>query len=101
LNGSESASVGKGNLDIRERGHQIGEIVPGEFPLEGLGDGLIVILESQDLMCWVLRRSEVVRFQDFASQDGEVDLDLVQPAGMDGQMDQEKLGPPVEQSIDR
>jgi len=61
--------------------HQVVEVVSGESPLKGLGDGLIVLLEGQQAVLNVGERAEIVRRQDVALHDREVDLDLVQPAG--------------------
>jgi len=88
-------------MSIQERSHQPGEILSGEFPLEGFGDTLIVSLELQDTLSRGLRRSEVVGREDLALQDGEVDLDLVQPAGMDREMDQDEIRPVGMKAIDR
>jgi len=69
------------------------EIAAGEGPLEGLGGLLIAILESHEL---VLERGEVrkvVGREELALDDGEIDLDLVEPAGVDRSVDEDDVGP--------
>src|SRR5487761_2337790 len=63
-----------------------GEIVTCEFPLEGLRDGFVVSLESQQSLLDSSQRREVVGGKDLALDDGEVDLDLNEPARMNGTM---------------
>jgi len=58
-------------------GHDPEEILACEAPVEGLGDGLVVLLEAEDALGDHLERVEVGRGQSFALEDGEVELDLV------------------------
>jgi len=44
---------------------------------------------------------EVVGGQHLALHDGEIDLDLVEPGGVDRQVDQGEVGPCALQSVDR
>ena len=64
-----------------------GKIVTCEFPLERLGHGLIVSLKREQTLFDRGQRREVVGGKDLALDDGEVDFDLVEPAGMNGAMD--------------
>ena len=65
----------------------------GEFPFEGLGDPFIVILKAENPFCQIGKGKEVIGREQFSLDDGEVDFDLVQPAGMDGEMDDNDLWP--------
>ena len=59
----------------------------GEFPFEGLSDSFIVGLKGEQALFDGGQRFEVVWGQDFALDDGEVDFDLIEPAGMNGTVD--------------
>ena len=59
------------------------EIVSREAPVEGCCRGLVVLLEAQQPLFHILHPQEVVRNQDFALNNGEVDFDLVEPARVD------------------
>ena len=67
------------------------EVSAVEFPLEGFGDGLVVALEAKQAILNVSDRGEVVRGESFPLDDGEVDLDLVEPAGMDWSMNEHEI----------
>jgi hypothetical protein len=54
---------------------------------------LIPALESQDAVLQDEERVEIVRGKDLALENGEVDLDLIQPARMDRQVNQDENGP--------
>jgi hypothetical protein len=58
-----------------------------EFPLEGLRHGLVVGLKGEQALFDRGQRREVVGGKDLALDDGEIDFDLVEPAGMNGTMD--------------
>src|SRR5260221_7949483 len=49
------------------------EVGRGELPLERGGDLLVVILEGQQRCCCLGEAAEVVRAEDLALDDGEVD----------------------------
>jgi len=63
------------------------EIEPGEAPLEWRGDGGVVLAEGEEPGLELGERGEVVRVEDLALDDGEVDLDLVQSTRMDRRVD--------------
>jgi hypothetical protein len=67
-----------------ELGEQRGEIAACEGPLERLRRVDIVFLEAKKPLADGAERSEVIRREDFALDDGEIDLDLIEPAGVDG-----------------
>src|SRR5262245_1650637 len=75
-------------------GEQRDEIAAGESPLERLGRGDVVLLEAQEPLTDGAERSEVIRCEDLARDDGEIDLDLIEPAGVDGSVDEHELRPP-------
>ncbi len=62
---------------------QLREIGRGEAPGEGLGDALVVLLEAEEARPDIRERREVVGRERLALHDREVDLDLVESAGMD------------------
>jgi hypothetical protein len=80
--------------------HQESEVVAVELPLEGPGGFLVAMLEGEEAVFDLGQVGEVVGGEDFALDDGEVDLDLVEPAGMDGSVDEVGVGPPLCQSVD-
>ncbi len=59
-----------------------------EFPLEGLGDRFVVALEFQKSFGSGVEAGEIIGGQDLALNDGKVDLDLIEPTGMNGSMDE-------------
>lgn len=63
-----------------------GKIATSEFPLKGLRNRFVVGLESQQSVLDGGQRREVVGGKDLALDDGEVDLDLIEPTGMNGTM---------------
>ena len=73
--------------------HEAPQVVPGVFPLEGLGTLLVTNLKGQDAILQFEDRLDVVGRKDLALQDGEVDLDLVEPAGVDRKENRLEAGP--------
>ena len=67
------------------------EVGAAEFPLEGLGDGLLVVLEPKQTVLDVSARGEVVWGQNLPLHDGEVDLDLVEPTRVDRAVDEYEI----------
>ena len=65
-------------------GQQGREVATGEGPLEGLGRGDVVVLEAKEALTDRVARRRVVRREHLALDDREVDLDLIEPAGVDG-----------------
>ena len=80
---------------------QAREVLSGEFPLEGLGDLFIVFLKVENPLCQGGKGREVIGREQFSLEDGEIDFDLVQPAGMDGEMDDNNLRPLALKAPDR
>ena len=68
------------------------EIPFRELPFEGSGNRFVVLLEAKDALFKGLERRKVIGSERFSLQDGEVDLDLVEPTGMDRTVNQDELG---------
>jgi hypothetical protein len=66
----------------REFGEQPSEVAAGEGPLKGLGRLGIAHLKPEEAILEGGERREVVWGEDFALDDREVDLDLVEPTGV-------------------
>ena len=69
------------------------EIAAGEGPLEGLGGLLVALLEAHQL---VTKRGEVRKIvgrEELALDNGEIDLYLVEPAGVDRGVNEDDIGP--------
>ena len=78
---------------LLELGKQAVKIVAGEGPLEGPGGFLIALLEAHDLAFESGRRGEVVGIEDLALDNREIDLDLIEPAGMHRGVDENYVWP--------
>jgi hypothetical protein len=68
---------------VAESFEELGEVGSGELPLEWRGGGFVAALEGEQTGLDVSEVREVVGGEDFALHDGEVDLDLVEPGGVD------------------
>ena len=79
---------------------EIPEILACELLLEGSGDFLVMGLEAEDPGFGRLEGGTVVGRPGLSLEDGEVDLDLVEPAGVDGQVDQAQVGPAALEPLD-
>ena len=84
---------------LLELDKQAVKIVAGEGPLEGLSGFLIALLEAGDLTFESGRRGEVVGIEDLALDDREIDLDLIEPAGMHRGVDENYIWPFGPQTI--
>src|SRR5450759_1102184 len=71
----------------RQAVEEPGQIGSGELPLERPGEVLVAVLEGEDPGSELLERGGVGRGEDLALEDAEVDLDLVEPARVDREMD--------------
>jgi len=71
---------------------QSGEVRSGKLPLERLGEDLVVGLEREDPGGELVERDSVGRGRTLRSRMLKVDLDLVEPAGGDGQVDEAQGG---------
>lgn len=67
---------------------ELREVLSSEFPLERLGDRFVVALEFQESFGHRFEVGEVIGRQDLALNNGKVNLDLIQPTGMNGAVDE-------------
>jgi hypothetical protein len=67
---------------------EVVQVLTGDIPLEGAGDLAVMLAEGQDRFGGRVERCEAVRGERLALEDREVQLDLVQPEGVHGQVDQ-------------
>ena len=72
-----------------------------EHPLEWGSDLLVAILEAKQAVFKFAQGCEVIRRQDLALHDGEVNFDLVQPTGVDRRVDRDQGGPLSAEAIHR
>lgn len=76
-------------LELGGAPEQPSEIATGETPFEGLRDLLIVVLKGENALRGGVEGREIIGCQCFALKDREVDLDLVEPARVNRQVDQD------------
>ncbi len=69
------------------------QITAREGPLERFGGALIAALEGHQPAFEGSKVGEVARGEQLTLNDGEVDLNLVEPAGMDRRVDQDDIRP--------
>ena len=69
---------------------EAGEVLAGEAPLEGRCDSLPVVLKVEKALGECVEGGEIIGGEDFSLDDREVDFDLVEPAGMNGTVDQDQ-----------
>src|ERR1019366_8176300 len=81
-----------GGVSYRQALEQLGEFGAGEFPLERLSEDLVAGLEGEDPGGQLLERGGIGRREDLALEDAEIDLDLVEPTGVDRQMNGHEPG---------
>ena len=83
-----------------DAGEELVEVVAGEGPLEWSSDLPVVLAEGQQSLSERVEVGEVVWNQRFALEDREIQLDLVQPLGVHGQVDQPRVLPPLVYPLD-
>src|SRR5918996_6213263 len=77
----------------RELGQERGEVLAGKGPFKRGRRLFVMVLEAEEAILDFGQRGEVVRRQHFALDDGEIDLDLVEPARVDRRVDENEAGP--------
>src|SRR5215475_2547421 len=82
-----------------EAGEEIVEVLAGEGPMEGTGGELVVVLKGEQVVFEVIKGAEFIRRKHLALDNGEIDLDLVEPAGMDRGVNQHDGGPRLAQAV--
>jgi hypothetical protein len=75
-------------IDLRE--HQL-ELGARESPLERAGDLPVAAAEGEQALGELVQGAEVIRGKRLALDDREVELDLVEPRGVDGEVDQAQV----------
>src|SRR5262245_38404347 len=78
---------------IVKTGEKFVQVGAGEGPLKGSGGLLVVVVEGEQTLLEVGEGGEVIGSEDLALEDGEIDLDLIEPAGMERGVDQDNRGP--------
>src|SRR2546423_9383410 len=71
---------------------ELDQVAAGELPFEWVSHHLVAGLEGEDSVAEVLERADLGRSENLALEDREVDLDLIQPAGVNRQMDEHEVG---------
>src|SRR3990172_880630 len=84
-------------LETDQKGIEVGA---RELPLERCSDLLVVFLETQESIFDLCERGEVIRGEHLALDDGEIDLDLVEPAGMHWSVDRDHVAESGVQTTD-
>jgi hypothetical protein len=69
------------------------KIAASEAPFERRCRPLVVELEGEKTLFQFGQRSEVVGRENLSLYDGEIDFDLIKPAGVDGSVDEDRVGP--------
>src|SRR5260370_552503 len=77
---------------LLEFGEQFSKIIPREVPLEGLRRCFPVVLKIEETLGNGIQIGEIVRGENLALHDREVDLHLVEPTGMDWGVNQLQSG---------
>ena len=77
----------------QELGEEYVKVTASKGPLEWPCSPLIARLEGQQAPFKVGPVGKVARRKEFALDDRKVDLDLVEPTGVDRRMDQNNIGP--------
>jgi hypothetical protein len=67
------------------------EIGAGKFPIEGFGDFFIEVLEGHEALSHLSEAGEVIGGEHLSLNDGEIYLHLIEPTGMNRQMDQDQV----------
>ena len=84
---------GKGQGFAFDFGQQSLQIFAGEGPAEGGSTAFVVGLKSKQAFLELGQGTEVIGGQNFSLNDRQVDLDLVEPTGVDRSVDQNGIGP--------
>src|SRR5713101_4117736 len=84
---------------VLEPHQELRQIVSGELPLEGPCHLLVMLLEAQQAIPQPPARSKIIGREHLALYDREVDLHLVEPAGMNGCVDGDEGRPSAAESL--
>src|ERR1700680_3532831 len=70
---------------------QLVQVLSAELSFKRFGRRLPVVLKVKESLCQIVQVWKIVGCQDFPLDDGEVDLYLVQPTGMDRCVNQDHV----------
>ena len=73
-------------------GEKASEVAPSKVPLKGFGDGMPIVLEGDQPFGKGSEVGKLIGSEHFSLDDGKVDLDLVEPTGMNRQVKQDESG---------
>ncbi len=76
------------------------EVAANELPLKRSRGRFVMLLEAEETILELGEGTEVVRGEHLALDNGEIDLDLVEPAGVNRSMDRDEGGPMLRQAGD-
>ena len=71
------------------------DILTSELPFEGTSSGFPIILKIEEALGKGIEIGKVIGGEHLGLDNREVDLDLVEPAGMDGRMDYDNARMPL------
>jgi hypothetical protein len=81
-------------------GHEFIQVFAGEGPLERSGRLFIALLETQQSVLQLSQRAEIVGRENLALHDREINLDLIEPAGVYRSVDGNNRGPAGLEALD-
>src|SRR5712691_4449081 len=96
-----SSSRGRPLLCERESGEQRGQILSRKRPFERARSSVVVVLKAEQCGLKSGEISEIARGQHLALDDREIDLDLIQPTGVNGGEHGNQRGPLTLKPLDR
>jgi len=80
---------------VGELGEDMFQVIAGELPLEGLGNGFVMGLKSKQSLFQFRQAVAFVWSENLALDDREIDFYLVEPTGVNWGVDQESVGIPL------
>lgn len=89
------------SLGKRKPGEEPREILARVFPFERSGALLVAILEGENTVLEGEERIEGVRPEHLATKDRKIDFDLIEPAGVNGQVNEDEIRPAFREALDR
>jgi hypothetical protein len=92
--------VGRSHPVVLHAVERASQVLACELPVEGTGNLLVVRLKAQDAICDLAEAGEIIRSECLSLHDGQVDLYLIEPACMQGQMHQHQVRPSVLEAVD-
>jgi len=84
---------------LRDPRQQISQVLASELPFERSGMDFVMRLKTEQTRFKLLQRLKLVGGEQLALDHREVDLDLVEPAGVDRRVDGDGVGIPLGQAL--